>query len=642
MRIGVRQVLLSAGIMLLASLPPAARAAEAEKRASSQANGTQQDTFRQQVVPLLGQYCVRCHAGARARGGLALDTYKTEADALKNPPVWDLVVQLLRSGEMPPRGRTKPTPAEVQRIAAWVEQRMGTGLCATNRNPGRVTLRRLNRAEYNNTIRDLIGVPFQPAEDFPADDVGYGFDNIGDVLSLPPLLMEKYLAAAERIVTLARSDPEVWKRIVFELPQGKNSEDGARKVLEKFARRAFRRPVRPGELDRLMGLVRLAQEQDDGFEQGIELALEAILTSPHFLFRVERDRRLGSRNTVLTLGEFELATRLSYFIWSSMPDDELLAQAGPGSLREGGTLEQQVLRMLNDPKSRALVENFAGQWLELRNLKTAMPDPGTFPAFDESLRAAMLKETELFFEAIMREDRSILDFLDADFAFVNERLARHYGIPGIQGEQFQRVPLTGTGRGGILTQASFLTLTSNPTRTSPVKRGKWILENLLGTPPPPPPPDAGQLSEDKAVVESGSLRQRMEQHRANQSCAVCHDRMDPLGFGFENFDGIGAWRTRDGQFPIDPSGTLPSGQSFQGPAELKAILKARASEFSRCLTEKMLTYALGRGLESYDKCAVDQIGAALAKNNYRFSTLVIEIVKSDPFQKRRTDTGAKP
>ena len=325
-----------------------------------------------------------------------------------------------------------------------------------------------------------------------------------------------------------------------------------------------------------------------------------------------------------------------------MPDDELFAQASRGKLREGDNLEKQVRRMLNDPRSRALVENFAGQWLELRNLKTAMPDPGTFPAFDESLRSAMLKETELFFQTVIREDRSILDFLGADFTFVNERLARHYGIPGIHGDQFRRVHLTGNVRGGILTQASFLTLTSNPTRTSPVKRGKWILENFLGAPPPPPPPDAGQLSEDKAVVESGTLRHRMEQHRANPSCAVCHQRMDPLGFGLENFDGIGAWRTREGQFPINSSGTLPNGQSFQGPAELKAILKARAGEFSRCLTEKMLTYAVGRGLESYDKCAVDQIAAALAKNDYKFSTLVIEIVKSDPFQKRRTDTGAKP
>jgi hypothetical protein len=293
--------------------------------------------------------------------------------------------------------------------------------------------------------------------------------------------------------------------------------------------------------------------------------------------------------------------------------------------------------MLKDPKARALVDNFAGQWLQLRSLKNATPDPGLFPAFDESLRSAMLKESALFFEAVMREDRSILDFLEADFTFVNERLARHYGIAGIKGDAFQRVSLTGDQRGGILTQASILTVTSNPTRTSPVKRGKWILENILGTPPPPPPPDVPELKEGKELT--GTLRQRMEQHRANPNCAVCHQRMDPLGFGFENFDAIGAWRNQDGKSPIDPSGILPDGRSFKGPKELRAILKSKEEEFRRCLAEKMLTYALGRGVEYYDKPAVEQISQALALNHNRFSALVIAIVKSDPFQKRRGKRG---
>jgi hypothetical protein len=291
--------------------------------------------------------------------------------------------------------------------------------------------------------------------------------------------------------------------------------------------------------------------------------------------------------------------------------------------------------MLKDPKAQALVENFALQWLQLRNLKTVAPDRKLFPEFDDKLRAAMLRETELFFGAVLREDRSILDLLDADFTFVNERLARHYGIRGVSGDEFQRVSLKDGLRGGLLTQASILTVTSNPTRTSPVKRGKWVLEQVLGTPPPPPPPNVPELAADAKAQLTGSLRQRMEQHRANPSCAVCHTNMDALGFALENFDAVGAFRTKDGAFPIDPAGTLPDGKSFKGPAELKTILKGKKDLFARCLTEKMVTYALGRGVEPYDRPTVEAIDAALARNDYRFSALVAEIVKSEPFRLRR-------
>jgi hypothetical protein len=316
-----------------------------------------------------------------------------------------------------------------------------------------------------------------------------------------------------------------------------------------------------------------------------------------------------------------------------MPDEELTSLAARKQL--SSNLEAQVRRMLKDPKAQALIENFAVQWLQLRNLQTITPDPKLFPTFDDRLRAAMLKETELFFGAIVREDRSILDLIDADFTFVNGRLARHYGIDGVYGDEFRRVSLAGKPRGGLLTQASILTVTSNPTRTSPVKRGKWVLEQILGTPPPPPPPNVPELATDEKAQLKGSLRQRMEQHRVNPNCAVCHTNMDALGFAFENFDAVGAFRTKDGTFPIDPSGTLPDGKSFQGPAELKTILKGKKELFSRCLTEKMLTYALGRGVESYDRPTVEAITAALAKNGYRFSSLVLEIVKSEPFRLRR-------
>jgi hypothetical protein len=321
-----------------------------------------------------------------------------------------------------------------------------------------------------------------------------------------------------------------------------------------------------------------------------------------------------------------------------MPDDELFALAQQGRLRQ--QLDPQVRRMLKDPKSRALVDNFAGQWLQLRNLRIATPDAKTFPNYDEDLRTAMQKETETFFEHVIREDRSVLDFLNANYTFVNGRLARHYGLKKIAGDEFQRVSLKGTGRSGVLTHGAILTLTSNPTRTSPVKRGKYVLENILGTPPPPPPPDVPELRETKLT---GTLRQRMEQHRENPSCASCHARMDPIGFGFENFDGIGAWRQKDGEFPIESAGALVTGESFKTPADLTAVLvKQKRDEFVRCLSEKLLTYALGRGLEFYDKCALDQITKGAFRKGYRFASLVLEIARSVPFQQRRGEEDKTP
>jgi hypothetical protein len=597
--------------------------------------------YQKDIAPLVTRYCVSCHKGPRARGGLVLDKFPDQATVLKGRLTWEKVADALRAGDMPPPNRPRPGAAELDTLNAWLDAVVLKADCAGQKDPGRVTLRRLNRAEYNNTIRDLVGVDFRPGDDFPSDDVGYGFDNIGDVLSLPPLLMEKYLAAAEKVVDRAFAGPAARKRIMtvpFE------NEEAARRILRGFAERAYRRPVNEEELRRLLRFVELAQKNGDGFETGIKLALQAVLVSPHFLFLVELDRRPNDPRSVRDLNDFELASRLSYFLWSSMPDDELFRLARERALRKGGVLEAQVRRMLKDSRARALTDNFAGQWLQTRNLKGFAPDPGLFPAFDEKLRAAMRKETELFFECVVREDRSVLDFIDSDFTFLNERLAKHYGIPGVQGDELRKVTLTGAARaarGGVLTQATVLAVTSNPTRTSPVKRGKWILENVLGTPPPPPPPGVEELQEGKDVELKGSLRQRMEQHRADPSCASCHQRMDPLGFGFENFDAVGAWRDKEGKHAIDPSGVLPNGQSFKGPAELKAILKGRSDAFARCLAEKMLTYALGRGVERSDRCAVDEIARNLAREQYKFSALVLQIVKSDPFQKRRGQQGGK-
>jgi hypothetical protein len=611
------------------------------------ARSSRADAFGDDIKPLIARYCSDCHGGERPKGGLNLARYADDLGVVKDRKFWGRVVEYVEAGEMPPEGKPQPTQAERARFTEAIEDVLGQVDCGRESDPGRVTIRRLNRAEYNNTIRDLVGIDFHPADDFPSDDVGYGFDNIGDVLTLPPLLFEKYLAAAEAIAEKAivvdpkpgAALPESHRRIFFRTPTPATRTECARAIVERFASRAFRRPVAAGEVGRLLRFVDLAAENGEGFERGIQLAVEAILCSPQFLFRVELDPRPRRRGEVLPpthpVTEFELASRLSYFLWCSMPDEELAQLAATNQLRTGDTLERQVKRMLRDPKARGLVENFGDQWLQLRLLATINPDREQFPTFDEDLRRAMLEESRQFFTSVIQDDRSVLDFLDSGDTFVNERLARHYGIAGVKGEEFRRVVLPDQRRGGLLGQASILMVTSNPTRTSPVKRGKWILEQILGTPPPPPPPNVPELKEDKDVVLTGTLRQRMEQHRANPDCATCHGKMDPLGFGLENFDAIGAWRDKDGRFPVDASGALPGGQSFVGPKELRAILKARQADFARCLTEKLLTFGLGRGLDYYDKCAIDKIDAALAENDYKFSTLVLGIVNSDPFQKRR-------
>jgi hypothetical protein len=419
---------------------------------------------------------------------------------------------------------------------------------------------------------------------------------------------------------------------------GQTDPDYAFSILERFASRAYRRPVTKDEVDRLVTLYALARKEGERFERGIQLGVQAALMSPFFLFKVEYDRT-SKEGGPLAITDYELATRLSYFLWSTMPDQELMDLARDGKLRDDATLEAQVRRLLkNQRKSDALVENFAGQWLQLRNLKTVTPDPKLFPDFDESLRAAMLKESEEYFRGIMKNDRSILDFLDSDYTYLNRRLAKFYGVqnfqPSRQQDAFKEAKLPDGRRGGIITQASVLTVTSNPTRTSPVKRGKYILEQILNTPPPPPPPDVPELK-GGGVDLTASLRTRMEQHRADPNCASCHARMDPLGFGLENFDAIGKWREKDGTFPIDASGTLPSGQKFAGPKGLKDVLLSKSAEFTRCLAEKLLTYGTGRGLEYSDRCAVDKIVDATAKDGHKFSRMVVEIVKSDPFRKRR-------
>ena len=736
------------------------------------------DQFATQVKPLLTKYCVTCHNDKKQAAGLSLEPYTDAVTAKKARDTWELVREHVDTKQMPPKKSVQPTDDERKLIVAWAESAVSKVDCQLARDPGRPTIRRLNRVEYNNTVRDLLGVDVQPAEDFPSDDVGYGFDNIGDVLSMPPILLEKYLGAAEKVLDaavvlpkIAASSKEVFKpqnvrvtlgnkakeknrialtengsAIVFydfihtgeyifrcrcygeqagdELPklaiefnkrpvkefsvdalegkaksyeartkvtagkyevafsfindyldpktrkdrnlyieimeiegpinpipkappephakifftQPKVKEDrapAAKEILTAFATRAYRRPVTENEVARLVKLFQYADTPGESFEAAVRHAMKAVLVSPHFLFRIEKDAEPNNPEAVHPISDYEFATRLSYFLWSSMPDDELFRLAKAGELRKPGVTEAQVARMLKDPKANALVENFAGQWLMLRTLATLTPDRKAYPGFTNALRDAMAKETELFFAHVMREDRSVLELLDSDYTFVNDRLAKHYGLPDVKGADFRKVKLADHTRGGVLTQASVLTVTSNPTRTSPVKRGKWILENILGTPPPPPPPDVPDLDDEKKGPLTGSLRQRMEKHRENAACATCHAKMDPLGFGLENFDGVGGFRTSDGNFKVDPSGVLPDGAKFSGPADLKKVLLGKADPFRRNLADRMLTYAIGRGLEYYDACTLTDIVTRLKTNEDRFSSLIMGVVTSDTFQKRR-------
>jgi len=831
-------------------------------------------SFSKDVQPFLAHNCYTCHSGSVTMGDLNLGAFTTDAGAASHPDVWKKVFDKLSTGKMPPAGQPVPPKADVAVVTGWIQGLLAHNGPQKDQDPGRVTARRLNRVEYNNTIRDLLGVAARPADEFPVDDSGYGFDNNGDVLTVSPLLMEKYMTAAKKVAQLAvygeaippkpgrlirllnRRSPDAndilaegnagvylpyslrgsmygsWtfpadaeyefrlrianfrgdtesaaqlspeeaarlaeerkkrfeqfaaarksgaappvrkpptpeelkareeaarkaapprklilavdgKPIITEVIEGasafgydrgeftaripvkagehflrasfpeladlddphdninvdqrralfvdyleivgpfnlspdkpasykkifvctENNAACARKIVSNLMERAYRRPVTEQELASKLKLVAMVQRDGGPLEEGVKLAIEAILASPDFLFRIEKDPKAATVKTsgnvyfktvadvkpaadvrpvsagpnAYQVDDFELASRLSYFLWASMPDDELFRVAKEHKLRQPEVLDAQVHRMLADPKSYNLVDNWAAQWLQLRNLGRTKPDPGRFPSVDDELLDYMRKETSLFVQAIIHEDRSVLDFIDAPFTYLNGPLARHYGIPGINGEEFQRVTLDGEQRGGLLTQGSILTVSSYPTRTSPPVRGKWVLENLLGTPPPPPPPNVPALNEANLGTEI-SMKERFEQHRKDPSCSPCHNVMDPIGFGLENYDAVGRWRTHDGKFPIDTTGALPGGKSFTGSKGLKEILRSRSDEFVRNVTVKLLTFALGRGLEPADDATVDSISRDVAAHNYKFSVLVLDVVKSKPFQMRSLEIAQK-
>ena len=748
---------------------------------------------------MLAQFCGGCHNDKVKTAGMSVMPLKAD-NIGAHTATWEKILRRVSLGEMPPRGMKCPSKEEIADFTNWLEgslDKMG----AANPDPGRATLRRLNRAEYANAVRDLLDLQIDVSTDLPVDDSGYGFDNIADVLTVSRTLMDKYIRVGARVSRTATGlvsrspvvteyklakDPYVNERASDDLPLGsrgggafqfyapydadytvivnlnpglgadiqKNPADRietkvtlkagahiigasfrkdmtlettlapktvqqlrmpkpatapapltldvqvdgarvetvsvpayatgfqdagiphgdviaardvqaisvagpyeitgagdtpsrrkifscrpgdgisetacARKIFGALARQAYRRPVSSADIAPLMTMYKEGRKLGT-FDHGIEAGLEVVLSSPNFLFLREVDPPRSRPGTVRRITDVELASRLSLFLWSSIPDEELLSTAEKGQLSKPAVLQSQVSRMLADPKSKALTANFAGQWLHLRRLEAQKPDRAAYPDFDQRLRTAMLTETEMFFETVIRENRSALDFLDADYTFLNQRLAEHYGIPGIYGTTFRRVSLDPKlRRGGLLGQASILTVTSYNNRTSVVMRGKWILENILAAPPPPPPPDIPALNDAKNG-KLLSVREQMEMHRANPVCASCHNKMDPLGFSLENYDAVGAWRTSFAGKPIDASAVLPDGTKFDGPAGLQSILLSRKEQFVEALTERLMTYGLGRGVEYYDMPAVREVRDHARQDDYRMNTIIMGIVQSVPF-----------
>ncbi len=738
---------------------------------------------------LINDYCVSCHSLKTKTAGIVLEGVEFNRVA-SNADLWEKVLRKVSTGQMPPVSAPKPEKREAAAFVAWLENTLDHA-DAVNPQPGRPAVHRLNRAEYSNVIRDLLAVDIQPGQWLPVDDSGHGFDNIGEVLSLSPALLEKYLSAARRVSRLAIGDPKIkpsedrylprrnsrnektsddlpffsrgglsfqhyfpldgeylirvrtpsngetgeqvryydhrlmvkaglhtvgaaYPRLSakvepaipsqrrpggappsamgpvanqpldlrldgarlqrFEVPEttsvemvivsgpfnasgrgetvsrakifscrpaGASEESAcAKKILASLARRAFRRPINDADVTPLLAFYERGRQAGE-FDDGIQRALEAMLVAPDFLLRVETEPSGNRLNSAFQLNDLDLAARLSFFLWSSIPDDELLALAEQNKLREAAVLQQQIRRMLDDPRAEALVKNFAGQWLQLRNLETITPDPDVYPGYDESLKLAFRRETELFFESVLRENRSVMDLLEADYTYLNQKLAEHYGIRGVYGAQFRRVALTAdqrAQRGGLLGQGSLLTVTSYPNRTSVVQRGRWILENLLGAPPPPPPPDIPDLKPKSSDGRLLTQREQLDMHRANPICSSCHARMDPLGFALENYDGIGKWRTKDAGQAIDASGKLPNGTKLNGPSELKKVLlTGHRDEFVSTVIEKLMTYALGRGLEAHDAPAIRSIARSTAAEQFRLPALIAAIVSSKPFQMRQAE-----
>jgi len=607
------------------------------------------DSFEKDVLPILERYCYKCHGDGEEKGGLALDQYQTERDVQKGYRLWEQLYKFIVAGEMPPENiKKRPSKSEQELLAGWTRDTLDKFYKSSPPDPGRVTVRRLNRTEYNNVVRDLMYVDFEPANDFPADDSGHGFDNIGDVLTVSPLLLEKYINAAEKIASKVIVKPEseigqefdslsAFQEEYFKYPIDRHlRRRAAESFLKTFLRRAYRREVTSSEINRLLVLVKRGSDNGGSFEDGIRLAVTAVLVSPNFIFRWELDGSPDNPKSIRQLNEYELASRLAFFLWRSMPDDRLLDFAKKGLLRRN--IESEVKRMMRDDRSYGMVRDFTGQWLGLRNLDIYKPDKKIFPLFTADLKEDMRRETELLYAHVIRNNLSIKELINADYTFINDRLASHYEIDNIKGTHFRLVSLESVQRRGLLGHGSILTVTSDPNRTSPVKRGKFVLDNILGTPPLPPPPNVPEL--DVEQREGETLREQMIKHRSNAVCASCHKKMDPIGFAFENYDGIGRYRLMDNGEKIDSSGVLDTGESFKNINELQNIITRKKMDlYVESLARKMMVYALGRGLEFYDERVVSHIVKRMSAKGYKHDELVVSIVQSLPFDMKRGESS---
>tara|TARA_Y100000589_G_scaffold73890_1_gene67128 strand:- start:129 stop:2141 length:2013 start_codon:yes stop_codon:yes gene_type:complete len=581
------------------------------------------------------RYCLECHSGEKPKASLDLSRFDSMDKILSEALLWDDILIQLSQGDMPPKEADLPTLNERSEFLNWVESSLQKAACQSGPHAGPAVLRRLNRAEYSASVRDLLDIHFDAGEALPSDGSGgEGFDNASETLFISPIHAEKYMDAARVAVEYAFADPRSLRRFLVAEPDEKTSpEVAARRVIEDFLPRAFRRSIPESEILEYLALFHAAYKADPSFMVAIRLTLQAVLISPKFLFIAE-EPNFDSKPHKVT--DHELASRLSYFLWGSLPDDELLKAADEGNLSDSRILQEQFKRMLgsqNSRKVRNFSQNFVEQWLGTRALGREFKPDKSIRGYDSELEGGMKYEPVFFFHEILTENRSLLDLLKADYTYVNRRLARHYRIKGEFREQPKRVQLTDENRrGGLLSMAAVLAVSSYPHRTSPVLRGKWILETLLGDPPPPPPPNVPELEESASSVSSESLRQRLELHRQNVACAQCHDRIDPLGFGLENYGVLGRWRDKYEGHTVDARGALPDGTTFSGPAELKLALLGRKDQFVRHLTKKMLGYALGRGLTYYDYCAVNSIVDKLRANDYKSHHLLFGIIQSVPFR----------
>lgn len=631
-RRGVRALLLI-GCAWLLTVP--CRAESTGDDDSAKLQGEAKKAFKEKVAPFVTKYCQDCHGNKKTKGKLNLQP------ALANPgdaayvQAWLQALSNVKAHDMPPDDEdTQPTNEERQKFLDAVAKIK----YLSPKDPGPFVIRRLTKVEYGNTLHDLLGVDPAVAEELPDEVSGEGYLN-----TLSPLQMEQYLVIANealnRALGSAKGPPtEMQKHLLGDSPApGTDARAAAKKVVQSLARKAYRRPPSQGEVEVLMRVYDLAGQNKLGYPAALRLMLKAVLVSPQFLFITPAAEAEKGR-TIVALDDYQLASRLSYLLWATMPDEELSKQADSGKLHEPEVLKMQVQRMLKDPRSRALFDGFGAQWLDLADIATRTFDPAKFPQMTAELRSAMYDEARLFFDSIVRENHSIVSFVDSDYTFLNETLAKIYSLEKtVTGPKMRRVQLTNADRGGILGMPGVLAATSFPNRTSPVKRGVWVLEQVLGERVPPAPPNVPALEkQDKKTVANLTLRQRTELHRTNAVCANCHKMLDPIGFGMENFDAIGRWRDQDESGgAIDAAGELPGGKHFSSPRELKTIISARKNDLARNLTERMLAYALCRQLEGYDQIVVDRLVQTIARDGYRMQTLITEIVMSYPFTHRR-------